>query len=99
MRKHLTYKNIISLIFVLFCIFEMYRNWSDIATLFWIACSLILFIVCTLLMSELDKQDEDYTELLNEYNKLIKEYLDVCDDNFKKFIEIQKEEIRRINKL
>jgi putative Mn2+ efflux pump MntP len=83
MRKYLTYKNIISLIFVLFCIFEMYRNWSDISTLFWIACSLILFIGCTLLMSELDRQDEEYSEFLEEY-------LYLCDENYKQFLELEK---------
>jgi len=83
MRKWLTYKNIISLMFVLFCIFEMYRNWSDISTLFWIACSLILFIGCTLLISESDRQDERYDELL-------KEYLYLSDENFKQFLELEK---------
>ena len=68
MRKYLTYKNIISLIFVLFCIFAMYNNWSNIFTLYWICCSLILFICCTLLMSELDRKDEKYEELLKEYS-------------------------------
>jgi L-cystine uptake protein TcyP (sodium:dicarboxylate symporter family) len=83
MRKWLTYKNIISLIFVLFCIFEMYRNWSDISTLFWIACSLGLFIGCTLLISESDRQDEEYSQLLEEY-------LYFCDENFKQFLELEK---------
>jgi hypothetical protein len=80
MRKHLTYKNIISLVFVLFCIFEMYRNWSDISTLFWIACSLVLFIGCTLLISESDRQDEEYT-------KLLEEYLHLCDETYNVFLE------------
>ena len=61
----------------------MYRNWSDISTLFWIACSLGLFIGCTLLISESDRQDEEYSQLLEEY-------LYFCDENFKQFLELEK---------